>query len=382
MSAQVGGYTKDWLAAKREELNARFKLAARRFSGLDGNAALALLADLLPPLAGDGGPGANELLDALYDLVLLHAGRGLLGHESAQQGTFATMLFRETFPKARSFLLEQPSFLPAALSNAAESMGAQGPLYARAVAALCDAVSSADELKRAAAVAAWRLGEARLRETALEYLAALPPRAALTALRLKHWPDEAAPLASAALSGDAWHGPEAALSSQTLERLPKLAPPEREALRVRLAERKPSRGEWTLAGRLGDFTGFGGAFDEPPLLLDAGARATRHCFWALSTEGIFRIDADAYGWRCRADRKADLPTQEVKAKPGKLGALLKGKPATPQLYADGTYSAAGQEEQIPQAAGATSFAAPDGALFYTRRDSFRVRVLVLPRASV
>jgi len=75
---KVEGPAADWLAARREELNARFRQARKRFGRLDGERVLELAAEVLAPLAGAGEPGTADLLAAVYDLILLHAGRGLL----------------------------------------------------------------------------------------------------------------------------------------------------------------------------------------------------------------------------------------------------------------------------------------------------------------
>src|SRR5437879_2849516 len=57
---------RDWLAAGRPSLNARFRQAQRRFPALDSDTVLSLCRELLPPLAD-----TPALLDAAYELVLL-----------------------------------------------------------------------------------------------------------------------------------------------------------------------------------------------------------------------------------------------------------------------------------------------------------------------
>ena len=71
----ITGPARDWLAAKRQELNGRFRLAHRRFPRLSPETVLSLCREVLPPLAGAGEPGNAELLASVYELILLHAGR-------------------------------------------------------------------------------------------------------------------------------------------------------------------------------------------------------------------------------------------------------------------------------------------------------------------
>lgn len=322
----IDGPARDWLAARRDELNARFRAARRRFPRLDPAAVLGLCRELLPPLAGTGEPGIPELFGAVYDLILLHAGRGTLAPGA---GSPTAVLLREAFPRLRRLLLARPGFLPAALSNAVENLGPRGVELARGLAAVADDVPDADGLLDAGAVFAWRLGEARLRTEALDRAGKLPPRVTRAALGLTGVADEAVPGVLAALAADGWRRPEEALN-------PTSAP----------------KGTWALTARLGNFRGFDGHFLRPPLLLDAGPQATRHRFWVRADDTAYRIDADVFGWVCRPDPAADFPVRA----PAK-----KGRPA-----------------QLP--VGATSYVEADNLLAYTLPESFRVRVLT-PRGA-
>jgi hypothetical protein len=113
---------------------------------------------------------------------------------------------------------------------------------------------------------------------------------------------------------------------------------------------------WQVAGRVGAFRGFDGHFDEAPLLLDAGTSGSRHRFWVRAGTAVYRLDADVFGWSCRADA-ADFPVGEASAK-----RRAKAPPALP--------------------AGATSFVVGERLLACTLTDSFRVRVLVPLRMPV
>jgi len=368
------GPAREWLEARREELNARFLLARRRFPRLDGRVVLDLAAELLPALAGKGERGSAELMQSIYELILLHAGRGLVGADAGE--TPLGVLLRETFPRLRPLLLKDPRALPAALSNAVENHAEHGIIFARALPDLAAHVTEPAELLDAGAVLAWRLGQPRLREQALDLAAKLPPAATLAALLLEDWPAEAAEPLRAALQADAWRAPEQVLSSATRARLKEMPAGKVKEVRERLAAPPlETAAAWDLGGSIGNFTGFGGTFEEPPLLLDAGARGTRHRFWALSTDGVFRIDADVFGWTCRPDAQADFPVQEVRPKPGKLAALLKGVVASPRLYPDGQLEGPGGSVKLEAAAGAATFVTAPGLVAFTRPDSFRVRVL-------
>jgi hypothetical protein len=325
----IDGPVRDWLAARRQELNGRFRMAQRRFPRLDAGAVLALCRELLPGLAGNGEGGSVELLSSVYDLILLHAGRGMLaaGGDSSALG----VLLREAFPKLRRLLLTRPLYLPAALSNAVENLGSRGALLAHGLAALADDLPSGDALLDAGAVLAWRLGEARLRTQALSRAGQLPPRVVRVALGIDACPDEALPGVLAGLAADGWRQPEELLT------------PSPEPVGTKAA--------WTLTARLGNFRGFDGHFTRPPLLLDPGSQASRHRFWVQSDNTNYRIDADVFGWVCRPDPAADFPVH-----------VLKGK-KRPQ----------------PLPATATSYAEAENLMAFTLADSFRVRVLTPPR---
>jgi hypothetical protein len=277
----LSGPLRDWLAAMRSDLNGRFRQAQRRFPQLDPDAVLALCRELLPPLAGAGEPGTADLLSAAYDLILLHAGRGTLSPDGGSNPGIGVLL-RDAFPRLRRLLLTRPRALPGALSNAVENLGPRGVEFARAVAAVADALQTGDELREAGVVLAWRLGDARCRVKALEIAARLPPRAVLAALELPAWPEAAAAVVVAALTADAWSGPENLLTARTLEEL--AANPKRASELSQAAPSDEPLPAWTLAGRPGAFAGFDGHFLTPPVLLDPGDQAGRHRFW-VSCDG-------------------------------------------------------------------------------------------------
>jgi len=312
---------------------------------------LPLCRELLPPLAGVGEPGSNELLASVYELILLHVGRGTLGSVSTSPAIGE--LLRVTFPRLRPLLLARPKDLPAALSNAVENLGGRGVELARGLGDFANLVTDGDELLNAGAVLAWRLGEARLRTTALAKVRQLTPPVAKLALGIGAWPDRAVDLVVAGLEADGWRRPDEMLSPQTLGDLPRQSPEQYAALTPRLsAPPAESKTEWRLAGRLGNFRGFDGHFDQPPLLLDSGSQGNRHRFWVRSGTTQHRLDGDVFGWVCRPDSSVDFPVAADKATRKRLQTL----PAT-----------------------ATSWVESETLIAFTLADSFRIRLLTPDR---
>ncbi len=381
MTTLTPSFTRDWLAGRRDELNARFRAAKRRSSSIDGEAVLGLCAELLPPLGGDGEEGAAELLSTAYNLLLLHAGRGTLARHGGSNAAIAT-LFRVTLPAIRPLLLSRPRFLPGALSNVVENLGARGEEFARQIVVVARHLHSPSDLMDAGAVLAWRLGEARLRVEALRLAEGIPAAATLAALKLDGWPTEAAALAIAALTADAWRRPEEAIPPATLEKLPKASPKKLEDLhREAAAPPRALLATWTPVGPIGNFTGFDGHFDEPPLLL-AAPESSRHRLWALAANGAFRLDADVYGWSCRPDAAAaDYKLGEVKQR-GFIASLLgAGDDGGPRLAPDGTLAFGGESSKFPEMSGASSFVAREDFVAWTTPDSHRIRLRTATHAA-
>lgn len=320
------GPVRDWLIARRQDLNGRFRLMQHCYPRLRAETVLPLCRELLPPLAGAGEPGSAELLASVYDLILLHAGRGKLATEGGDSPGLGELL-RVTFPRLRRLLLARPTDLPAALSNAVENLGDRGLDLAGGLGGLADAVTDADALLDAGAVLAWRLGEARLRTTALAKARQLPPAVTRIALGLAAGKVKDVTRILDGLEADGWCRPDAPQAS------PPVAAPD----------------GWRLTALLGNFRGFDGHFDEPPVLLDAGGQGGRHRFWVRSGATPYRIDADVFGWVCRPDASVDFPTAK------------KSKKTVPGPH--------------------TSCVQADRLIAYTLAESFRVRILTPERRS-
>lgn len=371
---EVGGLLKDWLAANRDVLNARFRTARKRFPKLDSGAVLGHCAELLPAFvselpADSGDP--SPLLHEIFDLILLHSGRGLLTPESALQ-----IMLRELFPKLRAQLIARPTRLPASLSNATEHLGARGVEFVRALARLAPRLNSPEVTLDAGTILAWKLGEARLREHALKAFSQIPNATALEALGLGDWPACAAPLAVAALMGDGWRNPRERVRPETLEKLESVPREELVALLEKLAAPEPMPlANWGRCASVCEFAGFGGKFLQPPKLLNAGRKSNAHVFWVRSGDENFRIDADLFGWVCKADSAAQFPVLESPAGMGLFSALgLSSAASKSMLLSDGRLMVRGESAEFSELAGASSFNLWNDGFAATLADSFRVHV--------
>jgi hypothetical protein len=358
------GPAAEWLAAHRGELNQRFARVRKRFPSLDPDAALLTLAEVLPPLA-EPAAGSDELLSAVYDLVLLHHGRGTL---SVQPGL--DLLLRQVLPTIRELLLQRPARLPGALSNAVENLGARGADFARVLPELASHVHTADGLLQAGAVLAWRLGEARLRSKALDLAPSLPPGAVLTALGLSDWPVEAMPVVVAALRLTAWQHPRELLSAATVASLRGAGPERAQALAVQVAAMpEPPLASWRVVARVGAFAGFGGAFQGVPEVLAAG---DSHRFVVRSGAETLAIEADLFGCVSRAGDAAGASARRVQPPLLSAGKALLGP--EPGLRADGLVVRGSEQAMLPELAGACTYALHQDALVASFRDSHRLRV--------
>jgi hypothetical protein len=341
---------RDWLASQREQLNGKFRLAQRRYPTLSAEVALGLCGELLPDTARAVGD-APELFGVLFDLLLLHAGRGLLAPSTPGRGDRAggrspalTVLFRDTFPRLGRLLAQRPRHLPGALSNAVENLGALGLDFARRLADLADRVNDPDVLLDVGVVLSWRLGDARLRTPALDRAERLPPELLADLLGVRNWPAPLVPLVLRGLRQEGWLRPEQVFSEKTR------AKPDVKKVSARLDEWDESvGGDWLLASRLGNFQGFEGNFAEPPTLLEPGDGA-RHRFWVRSGGQVYRLDGDAFGGICRTDPGSVYPKA--------------------QATSSGT---------VPLPANVTSVVVRSGLVAYTLTDSFRVRILIRRR---
>jgi hypothetical protein len=366
--ALITGSAAQWLEQNREELNARFRVALRRFPQLKPAAFSVLLSELLPTFTGKE-KSLHALYSSLYDLALLHVGRRTLFN-----GAGLSILLRESFPALGPLLLEQPRQLSEGLSNAVENLGKNGATFARQIIAVARHVTSAQQLLDAGAVLAWRLGEARLREQVLQLAPTLPTHAVLEALLLPSWPEEALPLVLLSLQANSWRSPASLFKDETLQKLPTLTPAERATLRHQLIQTSlapPS--DWIKVASLGDFVGFGGAFTSVPILLQH-PQESRHQFFIESNRQTFRLFADIFGSLCRPEEITPLNPRFALSRDKKI--------TVPTLFNDGSLQLRGSSLKLPSAQGASSFSFFDDLLVFSHKDSFRLMLLAPHRERI
>ncbi|HEY6329030.1 MAG TPA: hypothetical protein VI756_06815 [Blastocatellia bacterium] len=359
-----------WFKSRREELNGRFARQKRRFGSLDANATLDLVGELVPPLAGDE-PGSDELCLALFDILLLHAGRDTVNTNPA-----IYTLFRSAFPGLRHLLIEAPLMLPGALCNAVENLGPRGVDFAKQITVIGKSLDDPHKLLSAGVVLAWRLGEPRLRGRALRVAADLPPGVALGALGLSDWPPAALPLALAVLEENGWQAPRTRVSAATISAIGAGSANIHNLLDAVASAQLPPLPEWKLLGHVGEFIGFGGSFDSPPVVLNGGGR---HRLFVRSGDAFYQVTADCFGSVCRPIADPQLQVRAPQATQGKgLLARLKLRTALDdgnQITPDGVLTVNGTTIKLPALKGATSFASFAGLVAFTTQDSHRVRIL-------
>lgn len=391
MAAEMTPALQDWLMRRRSELNQKFQAARRRFNQLQPADCLALCRKHLPAIAEPFTAATESLLEAVYDLLLLHAGRRLLGAQSSHAGL--ERLLGKTALALRPLLLSDPRRALPMLSNAVENLGAKGEAFLELLERLAPLAENVDELLDWGGLAAWRLGEARLRSYALSSLEDVPDEPLLAILQLDGWPTAAAPLARAACLHQGWTKPDEVVSPAAAAAAENASAKQLAAWTAQLAspwgaspkgkgaataaggawkaaaalgaflgvssgeEPAPPAGDkevsWRQAATVGEFVGFGGRFTQPPTLVSAGEHDHPHRFFVRSGDEVFRIDADVFGWVCRVQPDSGGPVLPV----AKLGPAptLADRPVTSWLHF-GTVA------------------------LCTTADSYRIRVLIPRRA--
>lgn len=371
MAGLISGPAADWLQLRREDLNRRFVRAKKRHPSIDIEMVYRHLAEIMPQLAGPE-PASDLLLSTVFDLILLHTGRGVM---SSNRGII--FLMTEVFAELRPLLLKYPSTMPAALSNAVENMGAKGVEYADQLRLMGAGIDTPQMLLDAGVVRSWTMGEARLRKAALRISENLSANILLFAFGLNGWPDEAAPLALQLLKLDAWRNPRDLISEKQLKQFAGISTAQANKLTEKIiAEVGTADNGWKLTASIGNFAGFGGDFISPPLLLDGG---DRHRFFVVSGNAHYRIDADVFGWVCRPCPPLDLPKNEIAQKsPVKIkGGKVKESPEL-ELTGEGRLTISGQTESLEFFAGATTFVHHPALIAATVTNSYRIRIATGP----
>jgi len=267
------------LAAGRASFNARVAAARRAQSGFEPQDFASILTQQLDPIVTRAETEAPEcvtgLVDAGFDIALVLAARNLAGPRARQD--VVSRLWRDVAPALARSIAPRPRALLGSLTNAALNIaatpGARSDEWLALLAAAAP-VATADTLLPIGQVLAWRAGMAHYREGALAAADSLPPEVALSLFGGQgDWAEVRARFAA-----NRWWRPDPQTGSEGVT--------------------------------VGDFTGFGGPFPQPPLV-----RAGDGGFVVRSGERTLLLVADAYGATLHPapaeafDRLADRPAQ-------------------------------------------------------------------------
>lgn len=258
----------DALAAGRPHFNARVAEVRHRQPAFDVAAFSAFLRTGVEAVAQSVVAVAPDRTSAAvasaYDIALELVAQGLAG--PGARSTHMDQTWTAVAPRCGRLLATQPFEVLGMLSNAVAHLtgqtGARPQDWIDDMVRLAEHAASVEQLRLLGQVVAWRAGLAQFREGALHAADSLPPMLALLALGTKE-PDRS----------DAW---------QTVRQAHRAdpwwceSPQRRESLRQGVV--------------VGQFTGFGGGFAEPPQV-----RANPIGFTVHSAGRFSLLMADAYG---------------------------------------------------------------------------------------
>ncbi len=361
--------TSDWLAARRDVLNGRLEGLRQRHPKAPATRILAgigrhLPAHLRAASDDDDTKVADVLVEAVFDLVAMHAARDSLRWPAVDL-LFSDVLLR---PSVRRLCLAAPTQLPAALSNALDRLSHDGVQWLKTLAGCAAGAQTSDELLKAGGVIAWRLGEPRLRQAALDVAGEMGDALFLSAMGLDDLPEVVAPILRAGLVADGWVKPRQLIYPALADALMAMSEQRR---RDRVAKLVKEAGKidasaplqtWRQTHALGDFIGFGGRFKVPPKL---DSFASRHELYVEAGEGVFRIDADVFG--CRT-----TPVS-LDAVPG-----IGEKAPAPAQPSKALAANAEQLRKIGAIKGVHSWLSGPEVVGWTLTDSYRVRLMIPP----
>ncbi len=285
------------LAAGRSAFNQRVRDARRHYPAFRTDVLQRFLSDEVDGVVGAVGAvdpaRAGAVAHAAVDVALELVGRALVG-PGARAGTPAAV-WRTLLPRYAGLVAAHPDTVPAMLTNAAIHLdtlaGVRGADWIAQLAALAPRIATVDELRVVGQVAAWRAGAAHFRTGAIAAADALPAALALAAFGARA--DDAWPELRARIAADPWWTADDA--------------------------------DVTAGREVGGFTGFGGAFAEPPEV-----RAGADGFVVRAGERCHLLLADAYG----ALLLAATPDEFDRVAPG--GAVqVDARRIAPDLPADG-----------------------------------------------
>lgn len=242
------------LAAGRPQFNARVAAARRARAGFDAAAFAQAIRVRLDPVVVAVEAVAPERVGAVaeagFDVILGLAGHGVTG----ERGALVDRVWRTLGMAYAHAVAERPFAVLAMLTNAALTIagtsGARVAEWIERMASIAPQVS-AETVRAVGQVVAWRAGMAHYREGAIAAADGLPDAVAGAAVGAAGWAE-----VRAALVGDPWWTPEGGAQGVTV----------------------------------GAFTGFGGAFAEPPAV-----RVGAQGFVVRSGAATHLLIADAWG---------------------------------------------------------------------------------------
>lgn len=274
------------LAAGRAEFNRRAAEARRRSLAFDAAAFSVFVASSVDAVVGvadrvdPGSAGATAF--AAYDI-------GLALATQARAGAAVEQAWADVAPHYAGLLAAQPAGVLGLLTNAAlhleKSRAARMPEWLSLMATLAPMVADLRQMQVAGQIAAWRSGLAHFRQGAIAAGDSVPEPLALAAFGVSGltWAQ-----ARDQLRGDPWWSSDA-------------------AARQRLRE----------GFEIGSFTGFGGAFGQPPEV-----RPAPDGFWVRSGDHYALLIADACGAVLHPASEAEYShhaTQDAQAKVAHFG---------------------------------------------------------------
>jgi hypothetical protein len=251
------------LAAGRSQFNARVVEAKHRYPALDSAAFAAFLESGVDSVVRAVAVAAPDRVAPVvliaYDIALELVGQALAG--PGARSKFLDQVWQELIPRFARLVSEQPIEVLAALTNAALNVDkvpkARTTQWLREMTAMSGRVDSLSRLRAIGQILAWRAGLAHYRAGAIGAADELPEALALAAVGAianAEWKAVRDKLLS-----DPWWSPD------------------------RKTQDRP-------AVEIGQFTGLGGVFRQPPEL-----RACEDGFFVKSAERYYFLIADLHG---------------------------------------------------------------------------------------
>ena len=320
MQPPVQGPLAEALKRGRDRFNTKFAYARRRHPALDGEAVQNHLRLTLAPVAeavhAVEPARVDEVVDALYDLLLELVGGGFIAAESRYPALLKA--WREMLPRLPHLVAREPLRIAGAITNAVYNLSATATarttFWIDEMARLGGACPNVESFLEAGKVVAWRSGLAEYREGALTACLNLDETLGRASLALAGSDTPIAPIVER-LRQDRWLAPAAAMNPRSQD------------------------GRLRVVAAVGAFRGFGGVFVEPPKVLLSDGELL-----AYDRDNCWLVTADLFG--ATFHRTGNKPpaaerTVPVDFKIDRGGRVMKGTQAATFSYlAEASSSAA------------------------------------------